>query len=78
MDFKALRKRQDLSLREAAEKIGVSFQSICRYENKNRVPTDKVLLKMTKVYNCTEKELGQAILNNIRKKEEEQSWKVKY
>ncbi|BDR73683.1 hypothetical protein K144316041_23910 [Clostridium tetani] len=66
MDFKTLRRRQNLSLREAAERIGISYQSICRYENKNRVPINKILLKMKKVYKCSETELGQAILNNIK------------
>lgn len=66
MNFKALRKRQNLSIRQAAEKLGLNYQSICRYENKGRVPKNQILIKMFDVYNCTEKELGEAVLNNIK------------
>lgn len=66
MNFKALRKRQKLSIRQAAEKLGLNYQSICRYENKGRVPKNQVLIEMLDVYNCTEKELGEAVLNNIK------------
>lgn len=70
MNFKALRKAQNLSLRQAASKLGVTYQSICRYENKGRVPKDEVLGKMLVVYKCTEQELGQAIINNIKSRRE--------
>ncbi|HCL4466715.1 helix-turn-helix transcriptional regulator [Clostridium botulinum] len=66
MNFKTLRKRQNLSIREAAKKLNISFQSICRYENKGRVPKKQILIKMLSEYNCTEKELGEAVLNNIK------------
>ncbi|EJO5346414.1 helix-turn-helix transcriptional regulator [Clostridium botulinum] len=66
MNFKTLRERQNLSIREAAKKLNISFQSICRYENKGRVPKKQILIRMFSVYNCTEKELGEAILNNIK------------
>jgi transcriptional regulator with XRE-family HTH domain len=71
MDFKALRKRQNLSIRIAAEKLGINYQSICRYENKGRVPKRKILIKMLEVYKCSEKELGEAVLNNIKNKGDE-------
>jgi len=66
MNFKTLRKRQNLSIREAAKKLGISFQSICRYENQGRVPKNQILIKMLSAYDCTEKELGEAVLNNIK------------
>ncbi|WMJ79571.1 helix-turn-helix transcriptional regulator [Clostridium sp. MB40-C1] len=66
MNFKLLRKSQNLSLRQAAQKLGVTYQSVCRYENKGRVPKDEVLAKMLVVYKCTEQELGQAVINNIK------------
>lgn len=66
MNFKMLRKKQNLSIRQAAEKLGINFQSICRYENKDRVPKDEILAKMLEVYKCTEQELGEAVINNIK------------
>lgn len=66
MNFKELRIRQKLSLRDAAKKIGVSFQSICRYENKGRIPKGDILLRMTKVYKCTNLEIGQAVMDNLQ------------
>ncbi|ABS32355.1 DNA-binding protein [Clostridium botulinum] len=66
MNFKALRKRQNLSIRQAADKLGLNFQSICRYENKGRVPKKQILIKMLSVYNCTERELGEAVSHNIK------------
>lgn len=66
MNFKTLRKRQNLSIRQAAEELELNYQSICRYENKGRVPADKVLKNMLRVYKCTEQELGEAVINNIK------------
>jgi len=66
MNFKALRRRQNLSLRAAANEIGVNFQSICRYENKGRIPKKWVLKKMIEVYKCTEMELGEAIFSSLK------------
>lgn len=66
VNFKELRKRANLSLRQAADKIGVGFQSICRYENKGRIPKKEILLKMQKAYKCTDAELAEAILNNMK------------
>ncbi len=71
MNFKTLRKRQNLSIRNAAEKLGINYQSICRYENKGRIPKKKILIKMLSIYKCTEGELGEAVLNNITKKGDE-------
>ena len=65
MTFKELRKKNNLSLRQAAERLGVNFQAICRYENKGRVPKSEILKKMMEVYNCTEAELGDAIVSNV-------------
>ncbi|WP_125153140.1 helix-turn-helix domain-containing protein [Clostridium rectalis] len=66
MNFKALRKRQNLSIRQAAEKLGINYQSVCRYENKGRVPTNKILSKMLFVYKCSEQELGEAVICNVK------------
>lgn len=71
MTFKELRIRQGLTLREASKKIGISFQSICRYENQGRIPRGDILQMMVDVYKCTDEEMGQAIMNNIQKRRKE-------
>ncbi|WP_147566663.1 helix-turn-helix domain-containing protein [Clostridium tyrobutyricum] len=71
MNFKALRERQNLSLHDAAQKLGIGIQSLCRYENKKRIPSKKILKKIVSVYNCSQQELGEAIFNNLEEESRE-------
>ncbi|MCH4237516.1 MAG: helix-turn-helix transcriptional regulator [Clostridium tyrobutyricum] len=71
MNFKALRERQNLSLHDAAQKLGIGIQSLYRYENKKRIPSKKILKKIVSVYNCSQQELGEAIFNNLEEESRE-------
>ncbi|MCX0360376.1 helix-turn-helix transcriptional regulator [Clostridium perfringens] len=66
MNFKELRKRKKLTLEQASDYLGVGFQSLCRYENQGRIPKKAILKKMVSLYDCNAKELGEAILDNLK------------
>ncbi|URZ05870.1 helix-turn-helix domain-containing protein [Clostridium felsineum] len=66
MGFKELREAKGLTIEKAAQLIGVYPQAIYRYETKKRVPTKKVLKKMYSVYECTDTQLGEAIVSNVK------------
>ncbi len=58
--LKSFREAAKLTQAELAEKIGVSRQTIIRYENGTHSPKSNELLKMSKLFNCSIDEL----LNN--------------
>jgi transcriptional regulator with XRE-family HTH domain len=66
MDFRELREREHKGLMQAANEIGIAYQSLYRYENQGRVPKKEILLKMQQKYKCTDAELGEAIIRNLK------------
>ena len=51
--IKKERENLNLSRNDLAKKIGVSYSAIAMYEQGNREPSNEILLKMCKVFNCT-------------------------
>lgn len=48
-----LRKELNMSQAELAEKLGVSQQTISKYERGTREPDNKTLIKLSEIFNCT-------------------------
>ena len=53
MNMKAERARYGLSADEAAKKIGVSANTLLRWESGQNDPLSENLMKLAKLYNCT-------------------------
>lgn len=53
MNMKAERARHGLSADEAAKKIGVSANTLLRWESGQNTPLSENLMKLAKLYNCT-------------------------
>jgi transcriptional regulator with XRE-family HTH domain len=56
-ELRKLRKTKNLTLKEVAEKAGVSTMYISEIERDLKVPSDEVICKLAKIYNVDEKEL---------------------
>jgi PAS domain S-box-containing protein len=50
--FRVIRKRQKLSMKDVAEKMGLGWQTIWAWENKKRVPSETKLRNLCFVVNC--------------------------
>jgi len=48
-----LRKEQNLTQEDAAEKLGIALRTYCRYEKNEREPTAPVLVQMADFYNVS-------------------------
>lgn len=53
MNMKAERARHGLSASEAAKKIGVSANTLLRWESGQNAPLSENLMKLAELYNCT-------------------------
>lgn len=53
MNMKAERARHGLSAGEAAKKIGVSANTLLRWESGQNAPLSENLMKLAELYNCT-------------------------
>ena len=53
MKIKDFRKRYNLTCREVAEKIGVSLQSMQRYENGKAEPSIENLIKLARLFHVS-------------------------
>ncbi len=51
------RKKLDLTQEQLAERLGVSFQSVSRWENGTTVPDLELIVQMTRIFGCTVDEL---------------------
>ena len=52
------RRKQDLTQEELAERLGVSYQSVCRWENGTTYPDIELLPAITKLFGITVDELN--------------------
>lgn len=53
MNMKAERARCGLSASEAAKRIGVSTNTLLRWESGENTPLSENLMKLARLYNCT-------------------------
>lgn len=61
MTFKELRKRVDLTCEEVSEMIGIQESSYRKYECSSRVPKANTIVKLKKVFGCTDEEIMSAV-----------------
>ena len=52
-NIKNLRKNYNISQEELALRLGISRSSVANYENGQNFPNMDILLKMSKIFNCT-------------------------
>ena len=57
MSYKSARSEAGLTLKEAADAIGVTAQAVSLWENGKSNPTADNIVKMSEVYGCTTDEL---------------------
>lgn len=53
MNYKSARSEAGLTLKEAADAIGVTAQAVSLWENGKSNPTADNIVKMSEVYGCT-------------------------
>lgn len=53
MSYKSARSEAGLTLKEAADAIGVTAQAVSLWENGKSNPTAENIVKMSEVYGCT-------------------------
>lgn len=53
MSYKSARSEAGLTLKEAADAIGVTAQAVSLWENGKSNPTADNIVKMSEVYGCT-------------------------
>lgn len=51
--LRELRQHSNLTLKEVAERLGVTIRSICRYEDGSREPSVDLIIMFCKLYDCT-------------------------
>jgi transcriptional regulator with XRE-family HTH domain len=51
--LKQYREKKGLTMRQVADKLGVTESCYCLYENGKRKPSFEVLVKLAKIYGCT-------------------------
>lgn len=51
--LKNYRESKSLTMRQVAEKLGVSESCYCLYENGQRKPSFETLVKLAEIYGCT-------------------------
>lgn len=73
-NLKRLRKENNLSQEELAEKLGVSRQSVSKWESENAYPEMDKLIQISKIYNV---KLDDLLNNNIKEINEEKQFKNK-
>ena len=57
MSYKSARSEAGLTLKEAADAIGVTAQAVSLWENGKSNPTADNIVKMSEVYGCTNDKL---------------------
>ena len=57
MNFRELRKKANLSVKDVAEKLGISSTSIYSYETSLRLPTVSILSQMARIYHVSMEEI---------------------
>lgn len=55
--IKELRKLNDITQQDLANKLGISFQALSNYENNRRTPNIELIKKLCVLFNCTADEL---------------------
>ena len=65
MTLKAARANKDLTLEQAADKIGISPYTLLNYEKGNTFPDVKVITKIEKVYDVEYKDIFFSIKSTI-------------
>lgn len=61
MTFKELRKRVNLTCEQVSEMIGIQESSYRKYECSSRVPKANTIVKLKKVFKCTDEEIMSAV-----------------
>lgn len=64
-NIKKFRKRNNMSLRELADKLGISHTSIAKYENNEMMPSSATLIKLSKIFNIKVAELFKKVQQEL-------------
>lgn len=59
--FKQLRKRANLTCGEVAAELEISESAYRKYERSARIPQARAVVKLKKVYGCTDEEIMGAV-----------------
>lgn len=64
-NLRELRNRSNLTLKQVANSIGVSVSTLSNYEQGTRTVNIHLVLKLSKVYDCTAEEIIQAQIKSL-------------